>query len=139
VAVFGEMAHAYSEPLGILTPVYAALIPLDVAVTIVPPPVVHVALPRYPSVQRDLALVLPDRLAAADVEAVLRGNGGPHLRAVTVFDLYQGEGIAEGHRSLAWRLTYRADDRTLTDAEVNEMRDAAVDAVRRRFGVNVRT
>jgi len=139
VAAFGELSRTFSEQFGVLSPVYAVLMPLDEVATIAPPAPVHAPLPRYPSVQRDVAFVLPGTLAAADVEAVLRTHGGPHLRAVTLFDLYQGEGIPEGQRSLAWRLTYRADDRTLTDAEVNEMRDAAVEAARRRFGIDVRT
>ena len=138
VAAFGEVSHAASEPLGILAPVFAALLPLDEIASFAAPRPLHVSLPRYPAVQRDVAFTLPDSLPAADVEAVLRAHGGPHLRAVTLFDLYQGEGIPQGHRSLAWRLTYRADDRTLTDAEVNEMRDAAVEAARRRFHIDVR-
>jgi phenylalanyl-tRNA synthetase beta chain len=139
VAVFGELARRFSDQFGVPTPVYAALLPLDEIAAIETPRPVHAAVPRYPSVQRDVAFVLPDALPAAEVETVLRASGGPDLKSVMLFDVYEGEGIPAGQRSLAWRLSYRADNRTLTDAEVNAMRDGAVEAVRQRFNIDVRT
>jgi len=90
----------------------------------------YAALPEFPGVERDLALLVPDGTAAADVERVIRGAAGPLLEDVGPFDMYAGPGIPAGTRSLAWRLRFRRSDRTLTDAEV----DRAVDAVLRALG-----
>ncbi|MGH2988845.1 MAG: phenylalanine--tRNA ligase subunit beta [Solirubrobacterales bacterium] len=84
----------------------------------------------HPAVYQDLAIVVAEDVPAAAVrETVLRG-GGDLLRAATVFDVYGGEQIGEGRRSLALRLEFRAPDRTLTDEEVAERRAAITEALR---------
>jgi phenylalanyl-tRNA synthetase beta chain len=97
-----------------------------------------VPLPKYPSVQRDIAFLVPLDVPAAEVERALREHGGPYLTQVILFDVYSGDQVGQGHRSIAWRLTFQADDRTLTDEDANQMRDAAVAAIQRRFGIEVR-
>jgi phenylalanyl-tRNA synthetase beta chain len=74
----------------------------------------------------DIALLVASDVAAADVEAALRSGAGDCLESVVLFDVYEGERIESDHRSLAYRLTFRAPDRTLTTDEVNGFRDAAV-------------
>src|SRR5438105_3451914 len=138
VAVFGEVARGVQEAFGVPSPVVSAAIALDVVARLAGAPARFVPLPRHPSVQRDVALVLPLDRPAADVEQAIRAAGGPLLRTVTLFDLYTGQGVEAGARSAAWRLRLRAEDRTLTDAEVNDAYDQIVEAVRRRFGVEVR-
>ncbi|MBW3629117.1 MAG: phenylalanine--tRNA ligase subunit beta [Gemmatimonadetes bacterium] len=87
----------------------------------------YAPLPEYPAVERDLALLVPQGTAAAELERVIRSAAGTLLEEVGPFDLYAGAGIPEGTRSLAWRLRFRRPDRTLTDAEV----DRSVDGVLR--------
>jgi phenylalanyl-tRNA synthetase beta chain len=78
----------------------------------------------YPAVHQDLAVVVPDAVTAVAVhDAVLEG-GGELLHAARVFDLYEGEQLGEGRKSLALRLEFRATDRTLTDEEVAGLRDS---------------
>ncbi len=85
--------------------------------------------PAFPAVERDAALLVPQELPASRVEAVIRDSGGATLETVFPFDLYVGKGVAEGVRSIAYRMRFRAQDRTLTDREV----DAAVDRILRRL------
>jgi phenylalanyl-tRNA synthetase beta chain len=75
---------------------------------------------RYPAVQRDLAVIVDERRPAASVAASIRGHGGALLRALELFDIYRGRPLAEAEKSLAWRLTFASDDRTLTESEVDE-------------------
>ncbi|HEY9494223.1 MAG TPA: phenylalanine--tRNA ligase subunit beta [Intrasporangium sp.] len=82
----------------------------------------------FPPAMTDIALLVGTDVAAADVEAALRSGAGEALEFVSLFDVYEGERIEEGHKSLAYRLTFRAADRTLTTDEVNRFRDAAVAA-----------
>jgi phenylalanyl-tRNA synthetase beta chain len=78
----------------------------------------------FPAVYQDLAVVVPAVTPAAEVRAAVMAGGGELLRAAEVFDLYEGEQLGEGRKSLALNLEFRADDRTLTDEEVTERREA---------------
>ena len=78
----------------------------------------------YPAVLQDIAVVLPEQVSVAEAEAAIRRGGGELLASVRVFDVYHGEQVGEGRRSLALRLEFRAPDRTLTDNEVAGLRAA---------------
>jgi len=78
----------------------------------------------FPAVYQDLAVVVPAETPAAEVRAAVMAGGGELLRAAAVFDLYEGEQLGEGRKSLALNLEFRAGDRTLTDEEVAERREA---------------
>jgi phenylalanyl-tRNA synthetase beta chain len=78
----------------------------------------------FPAVYQDLAVVVPAATPAADVRAAVIAGGGELLRATEVFDLFEGEQLGEDRKSLALNLEFRADDRTLTDEEVAERREA---------------
>jgi phenylalanyl-tRNA synthetase beta chain len=84
----------------------------------------YVDVTTFPAVYQDLAVVLPAETPAAEVRAAVMAGGGELLRAAEVFDLYEGEQLGEGRKSLALNLEFRADDRTLTDEEVAERREA---------------
>ncbi|HET7455008.1 MAG TPA: phenylalanine--tRNA ligase subunit beta [Solirubrobacterales bacterium] len=91
----------------------------------------------FPAVYQDLAVVLPAETPAAEVRAAVMAGGGELLRAAEVFDLYEGEQLGEGRKSLALNLEFRADDRTLTDEEVAERR-AAIEAKLGEIGGSLR-
>jgi len=78
------------------------------------------SLPQYPAVSRDLAFALAKSVPVADVEQTIREAAPPLLTSLRLFDVYEGDKVEEGRRSLAWRLVFRAPDRTLTDPEVDE-------------------
>jgi phenylalanyl-tRNA synthetase beta chain len=86
-------------------------------------------LPSHPVIERDLALLVPEDISAEEVAQAVRSAAGPLLEATEPFDLYRGPGVPPGIRSLALRLRFRADDRTLTDAEA----DAATARVLKRL------
>jgi phenylalanyl-tRNA synthetase beta chain len=87
----------------------------------------------FPAVYQDLAVVVPIDLPAAELRQAVLGSGGELLRAANVFDLYEGEQVGGGSKSLALRLEFRAADRTLTDNEVGERR-AAIEAALEKIG-----
>jgi phenylalanyl-tRNA synthetase beta chain len=84
------------------------------------------SLPRFPSIVRDLAILVADTLPAADVRGTIRAVAPPTLVRVVEFDRYQGKGIPDGRVSLAYRLTFQDVERTLTDREVDDAMDAIV-------------
>jgi phenylalanyl-tRNA synthetase beta chain len=75
------------------------------------------ALPVFPPIEQDIALLVPAGVSGQAIAATIRDAAGKLLEEISVFDLYRGKGIPEGTRSLAYRLRFRAEDRTLTDAE----------------------
>ncbi len=96
-----------------------------------------VAAPRFstfPVAKEDVALVVDVSVPAAEVQATLREGAGPLLESIRLFDVYTGEQIGEGKKSLAFALRFRAEDRTLTDAEVAEAREAAIALAVERHG-----
>jgi phenylalanyl-tRNA synthetase beta chain len=78
-------------------------------------------LPRFPAVERDLAVVVEDHVAAGSLLATIKELGGEHLEQARAFDEYQGPQVPEGHKSIAFALTFRSPERTLTDAEVDKV------------------
>jgi phenylalanyl-tRNA synthetase beta chain len=96
------------------------------------------AISRFPSVVRDIAVVVDDDTAAADVIDALRDSGGL-ARDVSVFDVFAGEGLPAGKKSLGIRIRYQADDRTLTDEEANAARENAIKTLTERFGATLRS
>lgn len=95
-------------------------------------------LPRYPSIVRDLSILVDELLPAAAVRGTIRSTAPATLVSVREFDRYQGRGVPPGQVSLSMRLTFRAADRTLTDVEVQESADAIIRALAQEHGAVLR-
>jgi phenylalanyl-tRNA synthetase beta chain len=100
------------------------------AVDVVPGP----AYSTFPVAKEDVALLVADDVTAAQVEAALREGAGEYLEAIRLFDVYTGDQVEAGHKSLAFALRFRAPDRTLTEQETGAARDAAVALAAERCG-----
>ncbi|KRF24667.1 phenylalanine--tRNA ligase subunit beta [Phycicoccus sp. Soil803] len=111
---------------------------VDVLVAATGVPLDARALSTYPLAHTDVALVVDEQVAAGDVESALRAGAGESLESVVLFDVYRGEQVGEGRKSLAYRLTFRAADRTLTTDEVSALRDRAVAEAATRTGASQR-
>jgi phenylalanyl-tRNA synthetase beta chain len=96
-------------------------------------------IPRFPPSRRDLALVVSDDVPAGDVLAAIRGVAGPLAEHVELFDRFVGGSIPKDHASLAFRVVYRAEDRTLTDVEVDQRHTEVVTEMQRRFAATLRS
>ena len=96
-------------------------------------------IPRFPPSRRDLALVVSDDIAAGEVLAAIRGAAGPLAEQVELFDRFIGGAIPKDHTSLAFRVVYRAEDRTLTDTEVDQRHSEVITEMQRRFAATLRS
>jgi phenylalanyl-tRNA synthetase beta chain len=92
-----------------------------------------------PALTQDLSLVVPASVAAQDLSKVITEAAGELLETMQLVDQYQGEGIAPDKKSLTFSLVFRAKDKTLTQAEANEVKLAAVAACDREFGAEIRS
>jgi phenylalanyl-tRNA synthetase beta chain len=95
-------------------------------------------LPTFPPVDRDVALLVPDHVPSASVSAAMSAQAGALLEDVSLFDVYAGEGIPAGMRSLAFRLRFRAAERTLKDSEVDKAVQSMLGRLEEELGVQTR-
>lgn len=102
-------------------------------------PVVYSPLPRFPGIERDIAIIIKQESPAAEIFETIRNAGGELLRSISLFDIYCGEQVPKGFQSMAFALKFLADDRTLTDAEVGEVTEAISKALAQRFGAELRS
>jgi phenylalanyl-tRNA synthetase beta chain len=93
---------------------------------------------KYPSSDIDLAFEVPDSITAANIAGAMRKGGGKQLTSVELFDTYRGTGVADGARSMAFRLRFQATDRTMTDDEIGELRAGCINAAQKQKGVTLR-
>ncbi len=98
----------------------------------------YTTLPRFPKVQRDVALILDRGVSAESVEQAMRTSGGELLQSVRLFDVYEGEGLPAGKRSLAFSLELMSQQKTLTDAEIEAAVGQIVRTVEQTFGATLR-
>jgi phenylalanyl-tRNA synthetase beta chain len=130
----GELHPKVVAALDLPERTVAGELDVDVLVSATGAPVQAQPLATYPVAHTDVALVVAESTPAAAVEAALREGAGGSLEALVLFDVYRGDQVGADRKSLAYRLTFRAPDRTLTTDEVSALRDQAVGAARTRTG-----
>lgn len=139
IGVFGELHPLVARAFELMgAPVLAAELDLDALLDLVQELHQVEPLPVTPPVLQDIALVVPESTPAGDVEAVIWQAGKPLLKDVRLFDVYRGDPIPAGHKSLAYNLVYQTDERTLTDAEVAKAHQKIVKATERELGAQLR-
>lgn len=94
---------------------------------------------KFPSIKKDIALVVDKNIHAEDVAKVIKKACGSNLSSIQVFDVYEGIGIEEGKKSIAYSLTFGVADRTLTDDEINPLLEKIVEATSKEFGAVLRS
>ena len=127
-----------SEACGIDCEVYAAELDFAAAVKLADTEKKYVPLPKYPAMVRDFALVVTEDIKAGDLEDTTAAEAGELLESVRLFDVYRGVPVPPLCKSLAFSLTYRAKDRTLTDAEVNEINTKVLAALKDKYNAVLR-
>jgi phenylalanyl-tRNA synthetase beta chain len=138
VGTVGELHPDVQKAFELPMPVFVAELSLD-AIEALPSRVLQYRpLARYPGVQRDLAVVVSTDVPSAEVSRAIEAVRPPWLRRVALFDVYEGAQVGPGRKSLAYGLLYQADDRTLTDAEVNDAHAEVIARLRAELGAEVR-
>ena len=137
VGIIGEI-HPQVAAAWELPQTAAWLVNLDLLAPLAPETAIYAHFGSFPSVREDLAIVVAAERPAAEVIAVVRAAGGPELESVELFDVYEGEQIGPGRRSLALHLEFRAPDRTLTAEEVARRRAAIAKALASKVGGELR-
>ena len=138
VGVMGQVHPLVAKNYGFDVDVYCAEINFTAVMGLLLPDATYTPLPKYPSVTRDLALVCDESVTVADAENTIRVSAGKLLRGVKLFDIYRGTGVPEGKKSMAFSLELRADDRTLTDTDSEQVVSKVLKALAERVGATLR-
>ncbi|HHT48045.1 MAG TPA: phenylalanine--tRNA ligase subunit beta [Firmicutes bacterium] len=139
IGFVGEIHPAVKKEFNLTAPVVLFELNLDELWQTAEKEVISVSpLPKFPPILRDLAFLLPEKVAAKDLINLFYEIGGDKLEAVNLFDVYQGDKIPAGYRSLAFSLTFRIPDRTLQDEEVNLLMEKIINTATQRFKAQLR-
>ena len=134
----GEVHPDVAEKYGIGMRCYTAELFFNVVIEMADLEKVYTPLPKYPATSRDIALVVEEDMAVGDIEKVIKEAGGKLLREIRLFDVYRGPQVGENKKSVAFALTYRHDDRTLTDDDVNKVHNKILDDLREKLDIVLR-
>lgn len=138
VGVFGQIHPLAAANYGVDTELYCAELSLEKLLDSCGPDPVYTPLPKFPAVTRDIAVVCNKSVPVARLIDCIKKAGGKYLKDCTLFDIYTGSHIADGMKSVAFSLTLRADDQTLTDEHAEETMKAVLEALERDFGALMR-
>ena len=138
VGYMGQVHPLVTQNYGMDADVYCAEIDLNKLFELQLPDVTYTPLPKYPTVSRDLSLICDEAVTVAQVEEVISASAGKLLRDVKLFDIYRGTGVPEGKKSMAFSLSLRADDRTLTDADSEAVVTKVLAALAEKLGASLR-
>lgn len=138
IAAVGELHPQVAENLGITKKAYIFEMDILTLMKYAAEKNSYTALPKYPGMTRDLALLVDETVSSAELEKVISKNGGQYFKGVTLFDIYTGKQIAEGKKSMAFTMQFQSNDKTLTDAEADEGFNNIVAAVQKEFNAELR-
>jgi phenylalanyl-tRNA synthetase beta chain len=138
VGYIGQIHPLVAQNYGIDSEVYCAQINFTKLLTLQLPEATYVPLPKYPAVTRDIAIICEEATTVAEIEDVICDAAGKLLRNTKLFDIYRGTGIPEGKKSMAFTLEIRADDRTLTDTDCEQVINKVLSALQEKLNAQQR-
>ena len=136
---FGAVSHGLLDRYEIREPVWMGVIDCGVLFGGASERRTYHSSPKYPAVERDLAIVVPDEVSHRDILEEIRACSGDLLEAVELFDVYRGEQIAANRKSMAYAMRFRSGERTLTDAEVTRLQDKVLRRLVNRYRAELRS
>ena len=139
IGVFGTIHPTVADRYGLSGEVLAAELSFDALFDAIEPEKLYHPLPKFPASTRDIAVLVDDAVPAASMQAAIEQAAGAILESVRLFDVYKGKGIPEGKKSVAYSLSLRAPDRTLTDEECDKAMRDALAALEKDFGAALRS
>jgi phenylalanyl-tRNA synthetase beta chain len=138
LGIIGELHPDVLDSYELPVKVTAFELDLNVLLDLSGRPAAFKPLPKFPGIERDMAVLVKKDIPAASIFETIRDAGGKLLESVSLFDIYYGEQVPSGMQSMAFSLKFQGDDRTLTDSEVGERTDAIAIALAKRFGAELR-
>jgi phenylalanyl-tRNA synthetase beta chain len=134
----GQLLPALAKKYDLRDAVFLAEFNLDLLIARRNPAKAFKALPQFPSSRRDVAMLVPETVTHEAVLQAVKQAKAANLESVDLFDVFRGKGVPEGQKSLAYAFTYRAADKTLTDADVNSAHEKILGALKTQLQAELR-
>lgn len=138
IGFFGEVHPSVAKNYDLGTKVYIAELTLQDLIDGAQKESTYRALPKYPATTRDIAMLVEDKVLVGEIEKSIAQRGGKLLTNIELFDVYQGKQIEEGYKSVAYKLTFRAADRTLTDEDIQKVMKKILNGLEINVGAKLR-
>ena len=139
IGTFGELHPDVIENYNLGQRVYVAEINIDTVFENLNLTKSYNPLPKYPSTSRDIALIVKDEVFVKQIEDIIKANGEDLVESYKLFDVYKGAQIEEGHKSIAYSITYRSKDKTLTDEDVAKVHEKILSELSEKLNANLRS
>ena len=139
IGTFGELHPDVIENYNLTQRVYLGEIDLDLVYDNSNRTIIYNPLPKYPSTSRDIALLVKKDVYVGQIEAIIEANGQGLVESYKLFDVYTGSQIADGYKSVAYSITYRSKDKTLTDEDVAKVHDKILSELESKLDAKLRT
>lgn len=139
IGTFGELHPDVIENYNLGQRVYVAEINVDLVFENLNLIKRYIPLPKYPSTSRDIALIVKDEVFVKQIEDIIKANGGGLVESYKLFDVYKGAQIEEGHKSIAYSITYRSAEKTLTDEDVAVVHEKILSELSEKLNANLRS
>lgn len=136
--IIGEIHPATAENFGCDTRTYCGYLFVDVLIKNATESAQYKPLPKFPSITRDIAMLVEDSVTVADIERLIKKKAGNILEKSKLFDVYKGKQVPEGYKSIAYSVVFRAENRTLTDDEVSKVMKDILTALEEKHGAQLR-
>ncbi|HOM03636.1 MAG TPA: phenylalanine--tRNA ligase subunit beta [Acetivibrio sp.] len=136
--IIGEIHPEVAEKFECPERTYIGVIEIETLVNKASMDCEYKGLPKYPAVTRDIAMLVKDEVLVKEIEDIIKQRAGKILESVKLFDVYKGKQVPEGMKSVAYSITFRASDRTLTDEEVGKAMTKILDGLKRNLGAELR-
>lgn len=138
LGTIGEIHPTVLENYGIKKKVCLCKINVPLLMEVANEKIKYKAIPKHPGITRDIALLVDENLYISEIEEIIRKNGKKLIESVELFDVYKGDQVDEGKKSVAYSIKYRATDRSLVDEEVNEIQKKIVKDLEEKLGIKQR-
>ena len=138
IATFGEVHPVVCKNYGVKTKVYYAKIDVDKLVKYSKEDKRYNPVPKYPAVERDIAVIVAEDIEVWKIEKVITKKCKKILEEIKLFDIYRSEKLGENKKSIAYALTFRAQDKTLTDEEINGAMDTIISDLEKELNAELR-
>ena len=138
IGFIGEIHPASCENYEIKAKVYAAVLDIETLFGNAVTERKYAPLPKYPATKRDIAVVVGEETTAAEIEGCVKNAGGKLLESIALFDVYTGAGMENGKKSMAYSITFRAADKTLSDEDINGVMEKILKELKEKTGAELR-
>lgn len=139
IAELGQVSYEVCKNFSIKNNIYVCELDLETIFKYYNKEIIYKPLSKFPSVKRDLAIIVKDNIDSGEIESIIKSNGGELLKNVYLFDIYVGNQVESGYKSMAYTLNFQSEDKTLNDEDINPRITKILEELEEKLGATLRS